>query len=245
MRSGRWRTSRKGCWSTCRATSCAASASCWAVRRARCGSRPASSRWRARWPTAAWRRRHLQPARPLAANRWRMGGQAGRWRRLPRHPPVQRPRGGAGVDPRQRGGGYVLQPFIAGKLGSLSLMCCDGVARVLSLQPGAGGHARQPLPFPRQHRQRPGRRRRRARPPGQQVAAAIPSLWGYVGVDFVLTAHGAVVLDVNPRLTAAYAGLHASTGRNPAGLVIDLLKGRPPCRPRSARRAVSVDLAAP
>jgi predicted ATP-grasp superfamily ATP-dependent carboligase len=28
-----------------------------------------------------------------------------------------------------------------------------------------------------------------------------------------------VVLDVNPRLTAAYAGLHASIGRNPAGLV--------------------------
>jgi hypothetical protein len=28
--------------------------------------------------------------------------------------------------------GYVLQPFIAGKLGSLSLLCCDGVARVLS-----------------------------------------------------------------------------------------------------------------
>jgi predicted ATP-grasp superfamily ATP-dependent carboligase len=28
--------------------------------------------------------------------------------------------------------GYVLQPFIAGKLGSLSLLCCDGVARVLA-----------------------------------------------------------------------------------------------------------------
>jgi predicted ATP-grasp superfamily ATP-dependent carboligase len=28
--------------------------------------------------------------------------------------------------------GYVLQPFIAGKLGSLSLICCDGVARLLA-----------------------------------------------------------------------------------------------------------------
>jgi predicted ATP-grasp superfamily ATP-dependent carboligase len=77
----------------------------------------------------------------------------------------------------------------------------------------------------------------------QQVAAAIPSLWGYVGVDFVLTERGAVVLDVNPRLTAAYAGLHASIGRNPAGLVIELLKGPAAMPgPLSVRRAVSVDL---
>jgi len=138
---------------------------------------------------------------------------------------------------------YVLQPFVAGKLGSLSLLCCDGVARVLScnlervamrnnrfhflgstvngLDDGDGALDRL----------------------AQQVAAAIPSLWGFVGVDFVLTARGAVVLDVNPRLTAAYAGLHASTGRNPAGLVIELLKG-PSAMPGgvSARRAVSVDL---
>ena len=78
----------------------------------------------------------------------------------------------------------------------------------------------------------------------QQVAAAIPSLWGYVGVDFLLTAHGAVVLDVNPRLTVAYAGLHASIGCNPAGLVLDLLKqpALPEPMPPGPRRAVSVDL---
>ena len=76
----------------------------------------------------------------------------------------------------------------------------------------------------------------------QQVAAALPTLWGYVGVDIILTDHGAVVLDVNPRLTAAYAGLHASIGCNPAGLVIDLLKG--PAMPAlpAKRRVVSVDV---
>jgi predicted ATP-grasp superfamily ATP-dependent carboligase len=141
------------------------------------------------------------------------------------------------------GEGYVLQPFVAGKLGSLSLLCCDGVARVLSCNlervamrnnrfhflgstvNGLGDHD--------------GALDRLAR----QVAAAIPSLWGYVGVDFVLGDQGAVVLDVNPRLTAAYAGLHASIGRNPAGLVIELLKG-PAAMPGrlSVRRTVSVDL---
>jgi predicted ATP-grasp superfamily ATP-dependent carboligase len=140
--------------------------------------------------------------------------------------------------------GYVLQPFIAGRLGSLSLLCCDGVARVLSRNQervamrdnrfhylgttvnGLGDHD--------------GALERLA----QQVAAAIPSLWGYVGVDFVVTTRGAVVLDVNPRLTAAYAGVHASIGRNPAGLVLELLQG-PAAMPApvTARRTVSVDVA--
>ena len=138
---------------------------------------------------------------------------------------------------------HVLQPFVAGRLGSLSLLCCDGAARVLSCNlervavrnnrfyflgstvNGLGDHD--------------GALDRLAR----RVAAAIPSLWGYVGVDFVLGERGAVVLDVNPRLTAAYAGLRASIGANPAGLVLGLLK-EPAAMPAppEVRRAVSVDL---
>jgi predicted ATP-grasp superfamily ATP-dependent carboligase len=139
--------------------------------------------------------------------------------------------------------GYVLQPFIAGKLGSLSLLCCDGLAWVLSCN-----LERVAMRDNRFHflgctvnglDDHDGSLDRLA----QQVAAAIPSLWGYVGVDFVITARGPVVLDVNPRLTAAYAGLHASIGRNPAGLVLDLLQGPAAMpAPLTARRAVSVDL---
>lgn len=142
--------------------------------------------------------------------------------------------------------GYVLQPFIAGKLGSLSLICCDGAARVLAFN-----QERVAMRDNRFHflgsvvnglADGDGALARLAR----QVAAAIPSLWGYVGVDFVMTAHGAMVLDVNPRLTAAYAGLHASIGCNPAGLVLDLLNGPAamtvPALPAGMRRAVSVDV---
>ena len=142
--------------------------------------------------------------------------------------------------------GYVLQPFIAGKLGSLSLICCDGRARLL-----ACNQERVAMRDNRFHylgsvvnglADGDGALARLAR----QVAAAIPSLWGYVGVDFVLTAGGATVLDVNPRLTAAYAGLHASIGCNPAGLVLDLLENpavtTTPC---GMRRAVSVDVGPP
>ena len=139
--------------------------------------------------------------------------------------------------------GYVLQPFVAGKLGSLSLLCCDGAARLL-----ARNLERVAVRDNRFHflgstvnglNDADGALERLA----QQVAAALPTLWGYVGVDVILSERGAVVLDVNPRLTAAYAGLHASIGCNPAGLVIDLLKGAsalPAAPPK--HRAVSVDV---
>jgi predicted ATP-grasp superfamily ATP-dependent carboligase len=139
--------------------------------------------------------------------------------------------------------GYVLQPFVAGKLGSLSLICCDGAARLL-----ARNLERVAVRDNRFHflgstvnglEDADGALERLA----QQVAAALPTLWGYVGVDIILGERGAVVLDVNPRLTAAYAGLHASIGCNPAGLVIDLLQGpKAMPAPFTRRRAVSVDL---
>lgn len=142
--------------------------------------------------------------------------------------------------------GYVLQPFIAGKLGSLSLLCRDGIARVL-----ACNQERMAVYDNRFHflgsvvnglPDTDGALARLA----QQVATAMPSLWGYVGIDFVLTAQGAVVLDVNPRLTAAYIGLHASIGCNPAGLVLDLLDSPVALpAPTPLRRAVSVDIGAP
>lgn len=138
---------------------------------------------------------------------------------------------------------YVLQPFVAGELGSLSLVCRDGKAWVLAC-----------------NRERVAVRDNRFHFLGstvnglddadgalanlaQQVAAALPTLWGYVGVDFIRNADGVLVLDVNPRLTAAYAGLNASIGRNPAGLVIDLLKGAAAPSAPLARRAVCVDVA--
>jgi predicted ATP-grasp superfamily ATP-dependent carboligase len=139
--------------------------------------------------------------------------------------------------------GYVLQPFIAGKVGSLSLLCCDGLARVLSCnEQRVAVHDNQfhflgsmvnsltdaSSEFERM---------------GQAVAAAMPGLWGYVGVDFILAEGGSVVLEVNPRVTTSYAGLHASIGCNPAQLVLALLdgSGSVPAAPLSAL-PVSVDV---
>jgi len=66
------------------------------------------------------------------------------------------------------------------------------------------------------------------------IAALLPGLWGYNGIDVVCGGKGIVVLEINPRLTTSYVGLGESLGRNPAELVLGLLEEGPlpPCRPR-------------
>ena len=54
------------------------------------------------------------------------------------------------------------------------------------------------------------------------IGTAIPGLWGYVGVDLVITENGPVVLEVNPRLTTSYVGLTRSVGANIAELLLQL-----------------------
>ena len=59
---------------------------------------------------------------------------------------------------------------------------------------------------------------------GGRIAAAIPGLWGYVGVDLVATPSGPVVLEVNPRLTTSYCGLRSALQINAAELVLGFLR---------------------
>ena len=59
-------------------------------------------------------------------------------------------------------------------------------------------------------------------PLAQRLCRAIPGLWGYVGVDLILTDTGPVVLEINPRLTTSYVGLSRSVGRNIAALILHL-----------------------
>ncbi|WP_333844510.1 ATP-grasp domain-containing protein [Pelomicrobium sp.] len=55
------------------------------------------------------------------------------------------------------------------------------------------------------------------------VVAAIPGLAGFVGIDYVHTSTGPVVLEVNPRLTTSYCGLRSVLGMNPLTLALGLL----------------------
>lgn len=54
----------------------------------------------------------------------------------------------------------------------------------------------------------------------QQIQQAIPGLWGFVGIDLVLTKQEAIVVDINPRLTTSYVGLKQSIATNPMELLL-------------------------
>lgn len=141
--------------------------------------------------------------------------------------------------------GKVLQPFVPGRPCSISMLCGGGTARVLSV-----------------NEHRVAVRNNQFHELGctvnsidddagefallaRKIANAIPGLWGYVGIDFIIGEGGPVVLEVNPRLTLSYVGLQASIGCNPAALVLDLLRGTTSAdTPQFKSSAVSVDIEA-
>ena len=129
------------------------------------------------------------------------------------------------IDSRADAQRYVLQPYTPGEALSLSVLACDGRALLLSVNrqriavhEGSflyQGSVVNALP------DTGGRFQRLA----QSIVAAIPGLWGYFGVDLILSDSGPVVVDVNPRLTTSYAGLRPALGINPAGMVLSALSG--------------------
>jgi tyramine---L-glutamate ligase len=52
-----------------------------------------------------------------------------------------------------------------------------------------------------------------------QIAAAFPNLFGYIGIDLILS-DLIYVVEINPRLTSSYAGIHQALGINIAELVL-------------------------
>ncbi len=116
----------------------------------------------------------------------------------------------------------IAQPYLRGEPLSLSLLAQEGEAWLLSCN-------RQDVSmtdgvFAYRGSLVGGAESRRAAlaPLAQSIAAALPELWGYIGVDLVDGEDGPVVLEINPRLTTSYAGLARSIGVNPAALVLGL-----------------------
>jgi len=56
----------------------------------------------------------------------------------------------------------------------------------------------------------------------QQLKPAITGLWGFVGVDIIVANDTLFVIDINPRLTSAYIGLHRSLSINPCALLFSM-----------------------
>jgi len=65
----------------------------------------------------------------------------------------------------------------------------------------------------------------------QEVAVAMPTLWGYVGIDLIETADQIFVLEINPRLTTSYAGIDQALGVNCVRAALELWSGEPQLQP--------------
>jgi predicted ATP-grasp superfamily ATP-dependent carboligase len=57
----------------------------------------------------------------------------------------------------------------------------------------------------------------------QKVHQAVAGLWGFIGIDVVVTDSDVMVVDINPRLTTSYIGLHESLQTNPAQLLLTMM----------------------
>jgi tyramine---L-glutamate ligase len=137
---------------------------------------------------------------------------------------------------------YVLQPFLHGKPCTLTLLCDGGSVQVLSCDEQRFAVTNNQFHYLGTSVNSVNSTALECDSLALQIAKAIPGLWGYVAVDFMLTDIGPVVLGIYPRLTVSYAGLHASIGCNPAGLVIDLLQKKiNPDPPMFSKTVVNVD----
>lgn len=62
----------------------------------------------------------------------------------------------------------------------------------------------------------------------QKIAAGMPGLWGYIGMDLIEPeGQNPILIEINPRLTSSYAGIAAATGINVAEQVLALLTEQP------------------
>ncbi|NEV63638.1 ATP-grasp domain-containing protein [Thiorhodococcus minor] len=128
----------------------------------------------------------------------------------------------------------VAQPFINGTAASLSLVAKDGEAVLLAVNRQRVALMDETLVLLGCVVNGLDLTDERLHGLADAVAAAYPGLWGYVGVDLMLTPDGPLVLEVNPRLTSSYAGLTEALGLNPAELVLGLHDGQRPRRPESS-----------
>ncbi len=119
---------------------------------------------------------------------------------------------------------FIVQEYIPGIPASISMLCLQGQAQVLAcneqlfmFENGKGHLSGVVVNGLREYHQE-------LEMIAHDIAGTIDGLTGYVGVDLIMAEQGPVVVEINPRLTTAYAGLGKSLGRNPAEMIMSLMQ---------------------
>lgn len=118
---------------------------------------------------------------------------------------------------------YLAQPYQQGIAASFSMLCRNGKAWLLScnqqhiLNDGSqfrltGVTVNGMLPY-----------WQRFETIARKIARMLPDALGYIGVDVIVDTENnkVYVLEINPRLTTSYVGLHEALSCNPARLILD------------------------
>ncbi|MFX0055036.1 MAG: ATP-grasp domain-containing protein [Promethearchaeota archaeon] len=129
---------------------------------------------------------------------------------------------------------FILQEYIDGDQGSVSLLTGNGKSSVLSVNrqnvslgttdsnPGYHG-GECPFDHPAS---------KKAKVYSRKIAEALPGLRGYVGIDFVFHGKEAYPMEINPRLTVSSIGLERTIGPNGLAGIIQCNSGPPPKQPK-------------
>lgn len=118
---------------------------------------------------------------------------------------------------------HIVQPYIPGIPASISILCKNGQAWLLSCNRQLVELEDDQFTFRGSELNGMEAHWNTFEVIAQAVAKAMPGLAGYVGIDVVVGKNETLVLEVNPRLTTSYAGLSRAIGCNPARMIVDLL----------------------
>ncbi len=121
---------------------------------------------------------------------------------------------------------HIIQEYQLGTAASFSMLCHSGKAVVVScnqqkidLQHGQFKYAGSLVNDMVEHLNA-------FQELATKIVTALPGLAGYVGVDLIVHHDGDAwryaVLEINPRLTTSYVGLHQACGLNPAQLLLEM-----------------------
>jgi len=125
-----------------------------------------------------------------------------------------------------RKGQYIIQPHIQGKKTSLSCLFKEGVGWLLCVnlqQFDIINQQYQLLKIIVNHDSNLSVYHLLV----DNIARALPELWGYVGIDLIETPEQVLVLEINPRLTTSFVGIDAALGINVAENILQLLRDKP------------------
>lgn len=140
---------------------------------------------------------------------------------------------------------YLAQPYQAGVAASFSMLCRDGKSWLLSCN--------------QQHITLDGSQFKltgitvngmllywqRFETIARKIAKMLPDALGYVGVDVIVDVENndkIYVVEINPRLTTSYIGLHEALNYNPAKLILDCVLSDQFEMPVLTRKQVEIQL---